>query len=146
MNLPTFQRSVLPLSPGDRPEAVQTAESFVTSYQSTWRYTPGDSHLHSHRRENFKSHKEFLDDLLNYLFLKKDKKNSEHSPRHRHATITTKTKTTTTTSLLNLKTLSYILHVNDEERLRNKNFVIERNILIMIPVGLLHSGSVARKS
>jgi hypothetical protein len=36
-------------------QAVQTSESSVNSYQSTRRYNPEDSHLHSHRRENLKS-------------------------------------------------------------------------------------------
>jgi hypothetical protein len=37
-------------------EAVQTSETLVNSYQSTWCYNPEDSHLHSHRHENLKSH------------------------------------------------------------------------------------------
>jgi hypothetical protein len=37
-------------------EAVQTSETLVNSYQSTRRYNPEDSHLHSHRRENLKSY------------------------------------------------------------------------------------------
>jgi hypothetical protein len=45
INLPTFQRSVLPPSTGRSP-------------QSTRRYNPEDSHLHSHRRENRNSYKE----------------------------------------------------------------------------------------
>jgi hypothetical protein len=36
-------------------EAVQTPETSVNSYQSTRRYNPKDSHLHSHRHENLKS-------------------------------------------------------------------------------------------
>jgi hypothetical protein len=36
-------------------EAVQTSETLVNSYQSTRRYNPEDSHLHSHCRENLKS-------------------------------------------------------------------------------------------
>jgi hypothetical protein len=35
-------------------EAIQTPETLVNSYQSTWRYNPEDSHLHTHRRENLK--------------------------------------------------------------------------------------------
>jgi hypothetical protein len=37
-------------------EAVQTSETLVNSYQSTWRYNPEDSHLHSHCCENLKSY------------------------------------------------------------------------------------------
>jgi hypothetical protein len=37
-------------------EAVQTSETSVNSYQSTRRYNPEDSHLHSHRRGNFRSY------------------------------------------------------------------------------------------
>jgi hypothetical protein len=37
-------------------EAVQTTETLVNSYQSTRRYNPEDSHLHSHRHENLKSY------------------------------------------------------------------------------------------
>jgi hypothetical protein len=37
-------------------EPVQTSETFVNSHQSTRRYKPEDSHLHSHRRENLKSY------------------------------------------------------------------------------------------
>jgi hypothetical protein len=36
-------------------EAVQTPETSVNSHQSTWRYNPEDSHLHSHCRENLKA-------------------------------------------------------------------------------------------
>jgi hypothetical protein len=37
-------------------EAVQTSETLVNSHQSTRRYNPEDSHLRTHRRENFKSY------------------------------------------------------------------------------------------
>jgi hypothetical protein len=37
-------------------EAVQTSETSVNSHQSTRRYNPEDSHLHSHRRGILKSH------------------------------------------------------------------------------------------
>jgi hypothetical protein len=37
-------------------EAVQTSETLVNSYQSSQRYNPEDSHLHTHRRENLKSY------------------------------------------------------------------------------------------
>jgi hypothetical protein len=33
----------------------ETSETLMNSYQSTRRYNPEDSHLHSHRRENLKS-------------------------------------------------------------------------------------------
>jgi hypothetical protein len=36
-------------------EAVQTSETLVNLHQSTRRYNPEDSHLHSHRRQNLKS-------------------------------------------------------------------------------------------
>jgi hypothetical protein len=35
--------------------AVQTSETSVNSYQSTWCYNPADSLLHTHHRENLKS-------------------------------------------------------------------------------------------
>jgi hypothetical protein len=54
-------------------EAVQTSEAVVNSHQSTRRYNPEDSHLHSHRRENLKkSIKKFIADtnlLLQKLWL-----------------------------------------------------------------------------
>jgi hypothetical protein len=37
-------------------EAVQTSETLGNSYQSTRRYNPEDSHLHTHRRENQNSY------------------------------------------------------------------------------------------
>jgi hypothetical protein len=37
-------------------QAVQTSEALVNSYQSTRRYNPEDSHLHTLRRENLKSY------------------------------------------------------------------------------------------
>jgi hypothetical protein len=33
-------------------EAARTSETLVNSYQSTWRYNPKDSHLHSNRHGN----------------------------------------------------------------------------------------------
>jgi hypothetical protein len=36
-------------------EAVSTSETSVNIYQTTLRNIPGDSHLHTHRRENLKS-------------------------------------------------------------------------------------------
>jgi hypothetical protein len=46
-------------------EAVQTSETSVNSYQSTRRYNPEDSHLRTHRRENFKLY--LVTDHLEYL-------------------------------------------------------------------------------
>jgi hypothetical protein len=37
-------------------EAVQTSETMVNLYKSTRRYNRDKSHLHTHRRENLKSH------------------------------------------------------------------------------------------
>jgi hypothetical protein len=39
-----------------RMEAVQTSDMQVNLHQSTRRYNPDDSHLHTHRRENLKSY------------------------------------------------------------------------------------------
>jgi hypothetical protein len=39
-------------------EAVSTSETSVNFYQTTWRNIPEDSHLHTRRRENLKSHKD----------------------------------------------------------------------------------------
>jgi hypothetical protein len=36
-------------------EAARTSETLVNFYQTARRYNPEDSHLHTHRRENFKS-------------------------------------------------------------------------------------------
>jgi hypothetical protein len=36
-------------------EALITYETLADLYQTTRRYNPEDSHLHSHRRENLKS-------------------------------------------------------------------------------------------
>jgi hypothetical protein len=38
-------------------EAVSTSETLVNFYQTTRRYSPEDSNLHAHRRENLKSYK-----------------------------------------------------------------------------------------
>jgi hypothetical protein len=35
-------------------EAARTSETLVNFYQTTWRYNPKDSHLHTNRRENLK--------------------------------------------------------------------------------------------
>jgi hypothetical protein len=37
-------------------EAARTSEMLVNFYQTTQRYNPEDSHLHTHRRENLKSY------------------------------------------------------------------------------------------
>jgi hypothetical protein len=37
-------------------EAARTSETLVNFYQTTRRYSPEDSHLRSHRRENLKSY------------------------------------------------------------------------------------------
>jgi hypothetical protein len=37
-------------------EAASTSEKSVNFYQTTRRYNPGDSHLHTRRRENLKSY------------------------------------------------------------------------------------------
>jgi hypothetical protein len=37
-------------------EAARTYETLVNSYQTTRRYNPDDSHLHTHHRENLKSY------------------------------------------------------------------------------------------
>jgi hypothetical protein len=37
-------------------EAASTSETSVNFYQTTWHYNPEDSHLHSRRCENLKSH------------------------------------------------------------------------------------------
>jgi hypothetical protein len=40
-------------------EAARTSETLVQLYQTTRRYNPEDSHLHTHRRENLKSYLPF---------------------------------------------------------------------------------------
>jgi hypothetical protein len=45
-------------------EAVQTSETSVNAHQSTRRYNPEDSHLHSHRCQNLKSYN--ADNVLGY--------------------------------------------------------------------------------
>jgi hypothetical protein len=37
-------------------EVARTCETLVNFYQTTRRYNPEDSHLHTHRRENLKSY------------------------------------------------------------------------------------------
>jgi hypothetical protein len=39
-------------------EAVRSSETSVKLYQSTRRYNPEDSHIHSHSRENLKPYKD----------------------------------------------------------------------------------------
>jgi hypothetical protein len=41
-------------------EAVSTSETSVNLYETTRRDIPEDSHLHTRRRENLKSHKEHV--------------------------------------------------------------------------------------
>jgi hypothetical protein len=41
-------------------EATSTSETTVNFYQTTRRYNPEDSHLHTHRRENLKSYFETI--------------------------------------------------------------------------------------
>jgi hypothetical protein len=41
-------------------EAARTSETSVNFYQTTRRYNPEDSHLRSHRRENLKSYKWYV--------------------------------------------------------------------------------------
>jgi hypothetical protein len=38
-------------------EAARSSETSLSFYQTTRRYNPEDSHLHTHRRENLKSYK-----------------------------------------------------------------------------------------
>jgi hypothetical protein len=42
-------------------EAVNTSETSVNFYQTTYRTIPYDSHLHTHRRENLKSNLSYSD-------------------------------------------------------------------------------------
>jgi hypothetical protein len=37
-------------------EVARTSETLINFYQTTRRYNPEDSHLHTHRRENLKSY------------------------------------------------------------------------------------------
>jgi hypothetical protein len=41
-------------------EAARTSETLVNFYQTTRRYNPEDSNLHTHRRENLKSYLEII--------------------------------------------------------------------------------------
>jgi hypothetical protein len=43
-------------------QAASTSETVVNVYQTTWRYNPEDSHLHTHHRENLKSY------VVNFVF------------------------------------------------------------------------------
>jgi hypothetical protein len=38
-------------------EAARASETSVNFYQTTWRKNPEDSHLRTHRRDNFKSYR-----------------------------------------------------------------------------------------
>jgi hypothetical protein len=58
-----FQRYLLPPSSSTLlMEAASTSETWVNFYQTTRRYNPDDSHLHTHHRKNLKSYL-----LKNYL-------------------------------------------------------------------------------
>jgi hypothetical protein len=48
-------------------DAARTSETLVSFYQTTQRYNPEDSHLHTHRRENFQSYSE--NTLVEKVFL-----------------------------------------------------------------------------
>jgi hypothetical protein len=52
--LPVFSVRVFQRLIAQMEEAVQTSETSVNSYQSTRRYNPEGSHLHTHRRENLR--------------------------------------------------------------------------------------------
>jgi hypothetical protein len=62
-------------------EAARTSETSLNFYQTTRRYNPEDSHLHTRRRENLKSNGnepysiakggEFLEQLSEYQLLKR---------------------------------------------------------------------------
>jgi hypothetical protein len=54
-SVPTFQRCVLLAMIALMMEAGNTSETSVFFYQTTRRNNPGDSHLHTRRRENLKS-------------------------------------------------------------------------------------------
>jgi hypothetical protein len=41
-------------------EAANTSETSVNFYQTTWPNVPEDSHLHTRRRQNLKSHQEMI--------------------------------------------------------------------------------------
>jgi hypothetical protein len=51
-----FQGYVLPPSSALKMEAVHTYEASVYSKETTWRYIPAGSNLHTCCRENLKSH------------------------------------------------------------------------------------------
>jgi hypothetical protein len=47
-------------------EAVSTSEPSVNFYQTARHNNPGDSHLHTRRRENLKSHKLYTNQEIKY--------------------------------------------------------------------------------
>jgi hypothetical protein len=51
-------------------EAASTSETSVNVYQTTWCYNPEDSHLHTPRHENQKSHIYLISFLYLTTFLK----------------------------------------------------------------------------
>jgi hypothetical protein len=52
-------------------EAASTSETSVNFYQTTRRYNPEDSHLHTRRRENLESYESLVEELLNAMGCKK---------------------------------------------------------------------------
>jgi hypothetical protein len=50
-------------------EAARTSETLVNFYQTTRRYNPEDSHLHTHRRKNPKTIFPFRFFLLQYFYV-----------------------------------------------------------------------------
>jgi hypothetical protein len=44
-----------------------TSETLVNFYQTTRRYNPEDSHLHTHRRESLKSYMKHYDHRMKYM-------------------------------------------------------------------------------
>jgi hypothetical protein len=45
-------------------EAARTSETLANFYHTTRRYNPEDSHLRTHRRENFKSHMQIFSTII----------------------------------------------------------------------------------
>jgi hypothetical protein len=50
-------------------EAVRTSETSVYSNETTWRYIPEGSHIHTRRRENLKAHTNMLFFQYEYEYL-----------------------------------------------------------------------------
>jgi hypothetical protein len=51
-------------------EATSISETSVNFYQNTWHNNPENSHLHTRRRENLKSHKDFFEIVLFLMTLR----------------------------------------------------------------------------